>query len=312
MLPECAHGQLRPLRSGLVERLLVITNSEAGSNDDTALGQALRILKRHFDVEVAATAGADELKAVLSRRGGRDVVVAGGDGSLHAVVNVLQSTGELDELAIGLIPLGTGNDFARGMGIPLDPADAADVLITGRRRRIDLMVDDEQTAVVNAVHAGIGAEAGRAATPWKKLGKLGYVVGALLAGLTTPGSRLRVVADNKVLADGSRRVLQVGVGNGSCIGGGVALTPDADPTDGLADVLVSFSVGPLTRLLYGVHLRRGTQEERHDVEVTRASSVTLTGEEFWCNADGELSGPFTGRTWTVRRSAVTMIAAAEA
>ncbi len=291
-----------------MKRLLVIINSEAGTNDDAAFDEALRVLEPHFDVEVAATDGVDQLRAVLSGRGDRDVVVAGGDGSLHAVVNALHSSGELDGPAVGLIPLGTGNDFARGTGIPLDPADAARVLIADRRCRIDLLIDDENAVVVNAVHAGIGADAGRAAERWKHLGKAGYVVGALLAGLTTPGDRIKVVADDRVLADGTRRILQVGVGNGSRIGGGVELTPDADPTDGLADVLVSFSVGPLTRLMYGVHLRRGTQEELHDVHVGRAASVTLSGAEFRCNADGELSGPYTERTWTVRRAALTLIA----
>jgi YegS/Rv2252/BmrU family lipid kinase len=294
-----------------VKRLLVITNAEAGNSDDDALDDALRVLQTSFEVEVAATDGVDELRAVLSRRGDRDVVVAGGDGSLHAVVNALHSSAELDGPAVGLIPLGTGNDFARSMDIPLDPAEAARVLIADRRRRIDVLLDADDTVVVNAVHAGIGADAGRAAGPWKRLGKVGYVAGALIAGLTTPGTRIKVVADDEVLADGRHRVLQVGVGNGSFIGGGVELTPDADPTDGLADVLVSFSVGPLTRLLYGLRLRRGTQEERHDVHLSRAASVTLSGAEFWCNADGELSGPFTERTWTVRRAALTLIAPSE-
>ncbi len=291
-----------------MERLLVVVNAEAGSNDDDDLGDALDVLSGHFEVEVAATAGPEELDFVLARRGERDVAVAGGDGSVHAVVNALHSRGELDGPAVGLIPLGTGNDLARCMGIPLEPVDAARLLVAGRRCRIDVLVGDDDSLVVNAVHVGIGADAGRAAKPWKRFGKIGYVVGALLAGLTTPGDKIRVVADGAVLADGRHPVLQVGVGNGSRIGGGVELTPDADPTDGLADVIVSFSVGPLTRLLYGVRLRRGTQEERHDVHVTRAASVTVSGNGFCCDADGELSGPFTTRTWTVRRAAWTLIA----
>lgn len=289
----------------------MITNSEAGSNDNDAVRDAVGVLESHFEVEVAATGGPDELESVLARRDERNVVAAGGDGSLHAVANALHARGELDGPAVGVIPLGTGNDLARGIGIPLEPVDAARLVVAGRRCGIDVLVQDDDTLVVNAVHAGIGADAGRAAGPWKRLGKVGYVVGALLAGLTTPGDKIRVVADGAVLADGRRRVLQVGVGNGSRIGGGVELTPDADPTDGLVDVLVSFSVGPLTRLLYGVHLRRGTQEERHDVHVTRAVSVTLSGEGFWCNADGELSGPYTERTWTVRRAAWTLITPSE-
>lgn len=280
-----------------MERLLLIANTDAGGNDADALDAVLRVLEAGFDVEVAATEDVDQLTTVLSQRGDRDVVVVGGDGSLHAVANILHSTGDLGGPAVGVIPLGTGNDFARGLGIPLEPIDAAEVVVTGGRCLVDLLVDNEDTVVVNAVHAGIGADAGRAAAPWKWLGRAGYVVGALAAGLTGSGDNIRVVADGNVLAGGRRRVLQVGVGNGPCIGGGFELMPDADPTDGFADVIVSFSVGALTRLLYAMHLRRGTHEERHDVQVTRASSVTVSAEAFSCDADGEVCGPFTERTW---------------
>ena len=290
-----------------MERLLLIANAEAGSSDAADLDDAVRVLESRFDVEVTATDGPEQLTAVLAQRGDRDVVVVGGDGSLHSVVNVLYAAGELDATAVGVIPLGTGNDFARGLGIPLGAVDAAHVINGGQRHLVDLLVDDEDTVVVNAVHAGIGADAGRAAAPWKWLGRAGYVVGVLVAGFSRPGGKIRVVADGRVLANGRRRVLQVGVGNGPYIGGGVQLTPDADPSDGCADILVSFSAGPLTRLLYAVHLRRGTHEERHDVQVTRASTVTLTGEPFSCDADGEVCGPFTERTWTVRAGAWTVL-----
>ncbi len=299
-----------------MESLLLITNCQAGSTDNEALQQALQVLEDHFDVEVAVTGDLVELAAVLSQRGSRDVAVMGGDGSLHAVVDILHSTGvlgtptlgtpTLGTPTLGILPLGTGNDFARGLGIPLEPAEAAQVIVNGNRCDVDLLIDDAGGVVVNAVHAGIGADAGQAARPWKRFGRIGYVAGALIAGFTTTGDNIRVVADGLLLASGRRRVLQVGVGNGPQIGGGVELTPDADPTDGLADVLVSFAVGPFERLLYALHLRRGTHEERHDVSITQASTVTLTGPAFWCDADGELSGPLTKRSWTIRPQALSV------
>jgi diacylglycerol kinase family enzyme len=289
-----------------VPGLLVITNYEAGNNDESVLDEVVPVLAASYDVEVAQTADLDSLADALSHRRGRDLVVVGGDGSLHAVADILHRIGDLGGATVGLIPEGTGNDFARTLGVPLEPTPAAEVIAAGHRCRVDLIIDDADRVVVNAVHAGVGADAGQAARPWKWLGRLGYLVGAFVAGLTARGSKIRVVADGKVLADGTRRLLQVGLGNGAHIGGGVQLTPDADPTDGLADVLVSFAVRPVDRLLYGLHLRRGTHEERHDVFVTRATSVTLTGSAFWCNSDGEISGPLSKRTWTVRRSALTV------
>jgi len=289
-----------------VERILLVTNAEAGTNDKTAVDEALAVLREHADVKVAATTDAHQLHRVLADRDGRDVVVAGGDGSLHAVIRALSDNGDLSSPTLGLIPLGTGNDFARGVDIPLLPAEAAAVIVDGRTTKVDVLVDGEGGIVVNAVHVGVGAEAGREAAPWKWLGKLGYVVGAAKAGFKSRGHRMRVVADDTVLADGHRRVFQVGIANGPNIGGGTKLSPHADPTDGSIDVLVSFSVKRRDRFLYGVHLKRGTHEERHDVRTVRARRVSVSGDGFWCNADGELAGPITSREWRLQPDAFAM------
>lgn len=286
----------------------MISNAEAGSSERDNVDAAVSVLEKSgLTVEVVATRGIDDLKSALDERQDRDIVIAGGDGSLHVVVAELYRRGELDQPVLGLVPLGTGNDFARGVGLPLESADAAQVFVSGRETRVDILVDDAGEPLINAVHCGAGADAGREAVSWKpRLGKLAYVVGALKTAVTTQGHQLRVTADDVVLADGSRRVLQVAVGNGPFVGGGTGLTPDADPTDGLADVLVSFAVGRLDRFLYAVHLRRGTHDERHDVQTARAREVTISGEGFWCDADGELEGPVTSKSWTVHGQAVTM------
>ena len=287
--------------------MLAITNAEAGAGDQEAVDRAVEVLRTAGDVELAQTANPGELDGVLHRRGGRRVVIVGGDGSLHAVVAALHRRGELAGAELGVIPLGTGNDFARGAGIPLDPADAARVLLSAEPRAVDVLVDCTGEVVVNAVHVGIGADAAREAKQWKhRLGRLGYHVGALVAGLTTAGQRLRVEADGEVLADIDRTVLQVGVANGPRIGGGTELAPDADIADGLLDVVVSFATAPVDRLAYGLRLRRGAHEERSDVIGVRAKSVNVSGQEFWCNADGEVYGPERNRSWRVEPGAVRM------
>ncbi len=292
-----------------MKRCLLITNATAGSNDEQSVDAACEVLQADgVAIEVVATKDTGELLDVLSDRHDRDVVVAGGDGSLHAVIAALETRGELHEPTIGLVPLGTGNDFARGVRLPLDPAAAAVVIVGGRQGEIDILVDADGGIVVNAVHVGVGAEAGHEAKPWKpRLGRLGYVVGGLIAGVKAKGHRIRVIADNEVLADGHRRVLQVGIANGAYVGGGTELVPGADPADGLADVLVSFSVAPMDRLLYAVRVKGGTHEERHDVHTARAAMVRVDGESFWCNADGELLEPVHRRTWSVRSQAFTMM-----
>lgn len=295
-----------------VKDILIMANVEAGTNDEEAVKSVADRLRQSTNVEVVVTCDRGEVDIVLADLADRDLVVAGGDGSLHMAVASLYSQKRLDKARIGLIPLGTGNDFARGVHLPLDHLEAADVITAGRDGRVDILVDDSGNVVVNAVHVGVGADAGREARTWKsalnkvKLGKVGYGVGAVVAGIKTTGYSMKVVADGVVLADGKRRVLQVGIGNGSRVGGGTELTPDATATDGLIDVLVSFAVAPRERFMYGVHLKRGTHDERHDVRTARAREVKVSGEAFYCNADGELIGPLRERVWTVLPEAFTM------
>jgi diacylglycerol kinase family enzyme len=293
-----------------VQRLLVITNSAAGSSDEEPLEAALSVLRAGADVVVTATSSPDELEDVLAAADGRRIVVAGGDGSLHAVVAAAYARGSLAASVLSLIPLGTGNDFARGTSIPLDPAQAAHLALSATPRPVDLIVDDTGSVVVNNVHAGIGAQASRKAGVWKDrlgtvgLGKLGYPAGAVLS-VFKPPVRLRVTVDGEVVVD-RRRVLQISLGNGSRVGGGTELNPGADPTDGGLDVMVSRAMGPLRRLSYVVHLRQGEHLRRDDVLHLTGSEVTVDGDEFWISADGEIDGPVARRSWRLERGAYLM------
>jgi diacylglycerol kinase (ATP) len=301
-----------------VHPLLVITNSEAGTADDQSLEAALKVLRGGTSVEVATTSNAGELDGVLHRAASRWIVVAGGDGSLHAVVRALHRRRELADKVLALIPLGTGNDFARGVGIPLDPEKAACLVLEGEVRPVDLLVDEVGEIVVNNVHVGAGAQASRRGARWKtrlgaigvggvNLGKLGYPIGAALAAVKPTQLRLRVKVDGEVVNDLDQPVLMVALGNGSRVGGGTELNPDADPEDGRIDVMISRAVGPLSRFGYVAHLLRGEHPERDDVAYLRGQTVSITGEEFWCSADGEIYGPERQRTWRLERAAYSMV-----
>ncbi len=114
--------------SPAMDPLLVITNSDAGTADEESLQKALAVLRAHTSVEVQATSNPGELNSALHRAGSRRIVVAGGDGSLHAVVTTLYRRNDLKNAVLGILPLGTGNDFARANDIPLDVEEAAQVL----------------------------------------------------------------------------------------------------------------------------------------------------------------------------------------
>ena len=286
----------------------MITNADAGTNDAESLDRALAVLRTAADVEVCATSNPGELDGVLHRRGSRRVVVAGGDGSLHAVVAALHRRHELADTVLGLIPLGTGNDFARGSDIPLEPEDAAQLVLAGEVRPVDLIVDCVGQVVVNNVHIGVGAQASRKARKWKgRLGRIGYPVGALLAAVNPPFVRLRIEVDGEEVTDFAHPVLMVAIGNGPNVGGGAEITPEADPEDGRMDVMISYAVGPLTRFGYAAGFRKGEHHHRDDVTYVRAQSVSVSGQSFYCSADGEIYGPERHRTWRLERGALSMV-----
>jgi diacylglycerol kinase family enzyme len=288
-------------------RYLVVASPAAGNTDDSNLDLALDVLREGGADVVLAESGSDEkLEAILDRLDGRVLVVAGGDGSLHAVIQALHDRGELASTTLALIPLGTGNDFARHLGVPLEPEAAARLVREGSAKPLDLIVDDLGDVVVNSVHSGAGAAAARAAERWKeRLGRVGYAVGALVTAVNPPTVRVQVVVDGRVVHDG--RVLQVAVGNGVYVGGGTALTPEADASDGLADVLVARPQTGWARLRYAARLVVGRHHLHEDVATFRGRVVEMTGEEFTCSADGELDGPHHARRWRVEPAAYSLI-----
>ncbi|MEV4291521.1 diacylglycerol kinase family protein [Nonomuraea bangladeshensis] len=337
----------------MARRLLAMGNPAAGGDDEATRRAVLGVLGGGADVVFRALERPDDLDRALAEHPDREPVVLGGDGTLHRVVAALLARGELERRPVGLIPMGTGNDLARTLGIPLDPEEAAHVVLDGTPRPLDLLVEDPpgengrggdasapdvpgedasdrsgpgQDAfdaggpgagaaggsggiVINAVHVGVGAEASRRATPLKPvLRRAAYAAGALLAGVRSKGWRLRVRVDGELVADGRRRVLMVGVGNGASIGGGTPLAPGARPDDGLTDVIVSYAVSPWGRLAYGVLLRLGRHPERDDVATFRGRAVVVEGEPVPANADGELCPPAPRRSWTLRPAAWRIVA----
>jgi diacylglycerol kinase family enzyme len=291
-----------------LKRLLVVTNAAAGSADEETVAAAVAVLRAGADVRVEACASPDDLAALVEERDGRQLVLAGGDGSVHLLVATLHRAGELSaDDPIGLLPLGTGNDLARTLGVPLDAEAAAAAVLGGRSRALDLIEDDAGGVVVNVVHLGIGADAAERAGAMKdKIGKAAYAVGSAVAGVRETGWALTVEVDGAVVHDGEP-VLMVGVCNGRTIGGGAEIAPDAQPDDGLLDVVVATSTGPLARLGFGVALRSGDHVERDDVATFRGHQVTVSGEPFPANADGELHDPVDRRTWTVLPAAWALV-----
>ncbi len=290
--------------SGSSHGYLLVASSKAGSTDDEAVDAAREVL----DAELNLCEQPDDLEATFDRLDGRTLVIAGGDGSLHLAVRKLLARGELTTTRLGLVPLGTGNDLARALDIPLDAADAARLVRDGQPSPLDLITDDAGGVVVNAVHVGIGADAAESAGKLKpRLGPIAYPIGAVRAGLRSTGWRLRVEVDGRVIADNHRKTLMVGIGNGRGIGGGTPLLPRAVPDDGLLDVMVSQASGPIARVRFGAALSSGQHLGDKAVRHARGTFVTVMGEQVGVNADGEVGDDIRRRTWTVQPGAWSLI-----
>jgi diacylglycerol kinase (ATP) len=284
---------------------LVVANDLAGRTQRNAVKAVVDELSRGTAVEVVECRDRSEIDEALDRRAGRTIVLVGGDGSLNTMLAHLWVRGEAADCPIAVVPLGTGNDFARGVGIPLDPVEAARLAATGQARPVDLITDDAGGVVVNAMHVGVGAEAAASARPLKPyLRTAAFPLGAIVAGARARGWRLRIEVDGRPVVSGRRRVLMAGLANAPSIAGGTAeLAPGASVTDGRFDVVVSTAIGPVARLGYAIGLLRGTHARRPDVLRRPGRTLTIAGEAFYANADGEISGPVRRRTWTMRAGA---------
>jgi diacylglycerol kinase family enzyme len=288
--------------------VLLLASAHAGTADDEAVEVARAALAEAGACELVTTGTPEELDAALDGADRRRLVVAGGDGSLHLVVQHLHRRGELGDADLALVPLGTGNDLARALGIPLeDPLAAARLALSGTPRPLDLVLDDDGGTAVNAVHLGVGAEAAQKAARLKGvLGPLAYPLGAVAAGFRSTGTRLRVEVDGRVVAD--ERVLMVGIANGPGIGGGTALHPAAVPDDGLLEVMVSTATGPFARVGFGAALQAGTHLDSPHVRSARGREVVVTGGPVEVNSDGELGDAcIERRTWRVLAGAWRLV-----
>ena len=183
---------------------------------------------------------------------------------------------------------------------------------------MDLVVDELGEVVVNGVHVGAGANASRRGARWKErlgsigvgqvnLGKLGYPIGALLTAWNPPLVRLHVEVDGEVVNDVDEQILMVAVGNGSSVGGGAELTPEATPEDGKLDVMISRATRPSERFMYAVRLGVARHHLADGATYLRGTSVSVSGGPFWCSADGEIYGPERQRTWHVEPEAYSMV-----
>jgi diacylglycerol kinase (ATP) len=257
--------------------------AHAGASAFAALPAALAALRGRFGrvpVHLASDPGDAEALAAELAADADVLLVFGGDGTVHEVANGLPLPAGDGPLVV-LLPAGTGNDLARGLGLPPDPVAAARALAGGRPRRVDLL-DCGPRVAANGVNAGFAAAATEVLSPRAKrlLGPAAYLAGGLLAGARPPSWPARVEVGGRAVEG---QALAVVVGNGGSFGGGHRLLPDADVADGLLDVLVVPAAAARSRLARALATDRRLPR---DLPRLRGPSATVV-TDMPCRLDGE-------------------------
>lgn len=287
---------------------LVIANTNAhGLRSGAALNGAVEVLRAVGSVDVAFTSHLAQLDQVIEQRRDHVVVIAGGDGSIHAAIRSLDEQGGLPTTTIGLLPLGTGNDVVRALRLPLDPIRAAAVIAGGHSRPQDLIVDENGYTSINVVHFGIGALASASASRLKRvLGRTGYPVAAALVGLRTRRWNLSVTIDEARVVSTGPHVL-VAICNGPFIGGGHSIAQEATSADGMLDLVIVPSNGFRDQLALGIALAKNRATNAHMIRL-KAQSIRITSTDAlpWA-ADGDTGPPRGAGLWHVRPGGWTVL-----
>jgi len=273
-------------------KICVILNPSSGSirDVDSVVGKLAQL--SGADVRLTTKPGsAARLARTAMRKGCEIIVAAGGDGTLNEVINGIGEN--LGDARVGLLPLGTGNDFARTIGMPTDLDAAIEVIRAGETRAVDLVrvTSDEVRYFVNVSAGGFSGLVDEKLTPEMKKtwGPLAYLRSAAAALPELRAYRTTLAFDNTESA--VLELYNVVVANGRYVGGGTLIAPEASIDDGLLDIILIQKRSAPELALLAAQVALGNHLSSDAIVFRRAAKVTVNSKPgMWFNVDGELVG----------------------
>ncbi len=276
-------------------RLIVnpVSGTDAAPDYLQTINERLRESLGEMDIVMTVAAGDASASAAQAARDGYErLFVGGGDGTLNEIINGVASVeGGLGRITFGLIPLGTGNDFADALGIPEDVDAAISILLEDRTLEVDVgMLNDRH--FVNVSAGGFIAEVSSAVNPQLKTvaGKLAYLIGGaqVLMEYEHANLRLRVVENERVV-EREMGMEMFAVCNSRLVGGGRLIAPQAIINDGLLDVCIVEAMPTLDFINLLSSVSGGTHVEDSRVLYFHAREIDLHFDRtIKVNTDGEV------------------------
>ncbi len=284
---------------------LVIVNPNAGNGkgkkDWELITSFLKNEKIHFFPEFTERKGhAIKLSTEAIEKGCRNIICVGGDGTLNEIVNGIFKNNicQGSEVSLALIPVGTGNDWGRMFGIPLDYEKAVKIIRQNKQMSHDVgMVSffegDEKKERYFINIAGLGFESVVVRrTNYQKDrghgGRLIYFYNLLISLLSYKNTETDVSIDGK---DFKADLFSLNVGNGRYCGGGMRQTPDALPNDGFLDVTIINGMGKIEIIRNLKILYDGTIHSHPKINGYRCKNIKVSsGSLLYAEADGESLG----------------------
>jgi YegS/Rv2252/BmrU family lipid kinase len=284
----------------LKQTVFVVLNPAAGGGAGARYQPEIEreLRARGLDCEVLITPGPGSATALTREcvgRGARVVVAAGGDGTIHDVANGILQAAPTGSTALGLLPVGTGNDFVKVVPGTRTRHNAYDTIAAGNARRYDVgrvRWNGHEELFVNGMGTGIDVEVVRQLQHVPQLpGPLKYLLALLRALLRFRPVALSVQLDEQRL---KQRVMMIAIGNGVCQGGSFYLAPQASPHDGYLDVCVIDALSPFGQARVIPKVLRGTQQGDSAVFMRTTRVVRLEAADqrpLFFHLDGELREP---------------------
>jgi YegS/Rv2252/BmrU family lipid kinase len=281
-----------------VTKATVILNPIAGRGAGARLKPQLVEWLRDFGLDfkletTTAPKHATSLAQEVVRSGSKKVIAVGGDGTANEVLNgFMQAQGSPDGTALGILPIGTGNDLAFGAGLPLDLKRACQIVAQDQTRILDvgwIQSDNAEARYFgNGMGLGFDAIANIESRKVKRLrGSLVYLVAVLKTlAFYYQSPRITVCVDGQKFDQNS---LMISIMNGRRMGGTFYTTPDSLMDDGLFDLCVAGQVSRLRMVGFVPQFMRGSHTTDPNVTMCRGREVTITSESPWpAQVDGEI------------------------